>query len=94
MKLLPLYDRVLVKPLDKKTGSGIVLAGSSDRNDQGEVVAVGPGPILNDGTQKPLAVQVGDTVMFVPGTGHPVKIDGEDMRVFPEFELVGILREE
>ena len=93
MPIQPLYDRVIVRSLEKSqtTLGGIVLPGNSEQPDTGEVVAVGAGHVLADGTQKPLTVKPGDHVVFDQRSGAPIEVDGEELRVFLESEIIGIL---
>jgi chaperonin GroES len=93
MPIQPLYDRVIVRSLEKSqtTASGIVIPGVNDRPDQGTVVAVGAGHVLQDGTQRPLTVKPGDQVIFDERSGAVVTVDGEELLVFLENELIGII---
>lgn len=94
MPIQPLYDRVIVRSLEKSrtTDSGIVIPGANDRPDQGTVVAVGAGHVLQDGTQRPLTVKPGDQVLFDERSGTVVTVDGgEELMVFLESEIIGII---
>jgi len=94
MPFQPLYDRLLVRVSAKSqtTESGIVIPARSEvRPDQGEVLAVGQGHFLTDGRTVPLTVKVGDIVQFDPRSGQPVAIDGEELFVFQEHEIIGIV---
>jgi len=94
MPIRPLYDRVIVRSLDvsKTTESGIVVySPTADKPDHGEVVAVGDGHVLNDGTLRPLTVKVGDQVLFGKYDGSPISVDGEDLLVFLESQIIGII---
>jgi chaperonin GroES len=95
MPIRPLYDRVVVRTLDPEgstTASGIVISGGREVADRGIVVAVGVGyPNADNDTIRPLLVEVGDTVLFDPRSGAEFKIDGEDLRVFLESDLIGVL---
>ena len=95
MKLRPLHDRVVVRRSEeeKKTAGGIVLPGSAaEKPNQGEVLAVGPGKALENGEVRALAVKVGDKVVFGPYSGsNTVKVDGEDLLVMSENEILAVL---
>ena len=94
MGLRPLHDRVIVKRLDQetKTASGIVLPeASADKPDQGEILAVGNGKILEDGKVRALAVKVGDRVLFGKYAGQSVKIDGQELLVMREEDLFAVV---
>lgn len=94
MGLRPLNDRVIVKRLEQetKTASGIVLPeGAAEKPDQGEVTAVGNGKILDDGKVRPLDVKVGDTVLFGKYSGQTVKIDGKELLVMREEDIMAIV---
>jgi chaperonin GroES len=94
MKIRPLHDRVIVKRLEeeKKTASGIVIPdNAAEKPDQGEVKAVGNGKILDDGTVRPLALKVGDRVLFGKYSGQTVKVDGEELLVMREEDIMGVV---
>ncbi len=94
MKIRPLHDRVVVrrKEEEKTTASGIVLPGSAaEKPNQGEVVAVGTGRVLNSGEVQALAVQVGDQVLFGQYGSNVVKIDGEELLIMNESDIYGVL---
>jgi chaperonin GroES len=94
MGLRPLHDRVIVKRLDQetKTASGIVLPeAAAEKPDQGEVLAVGNGKILENGNVRPLAVKVGDRVLFGKYAGQTVKIDGDELLVMREEDLFAVV---
>lgn len=93
MKIRPLHDRVVVKRLEaeRKTASGIVIPDSSaEKPDQGEIIAVGPGKHEN-GNFLPMCVKVGDRVLFGKYSGQAVKIDGEEVLVMREEDIMGVL---
>ena len=95
MKLRPLHDRVIIKRLDneRKTASGIVLPENAAENpDQGEVLAVGDGKIADDGKVRPLAVKVGDKVLFGKYSGQTVKVDGEELLVMREEDIMAVVQ--
>jgi chaperonin GroES len=94
MKLRPLQDRVVVKRKDEETTSagGIVLPGSAtEKPQQGEVVAVGPGKKTNDGNIVPVDLKVGDHVVFGQYGGNTVKIDGDEYLILNENEIFGVV---
>lgn len=94
MKIRPLYDNVLVKRKDEETVSagGIVLPGSAkEKPNQGEVVAVGNGALLESGEIRPLTVKVGNKVLFGQYSGNTVKIDGEEFVIMRENEIYGVI---
>ena len=94
MGLRPLHDRVIVKRLDQetKTASGIVLPETAaEKPDQGEIIAVGNGKILENGNVRALAVKVGDRVLFGKYAGQSVKIDGQELLVMREEDLFAVV---
>jgi chaperonin GroES len=94
MKIRPLYDRVVVrrKEEEQKSAGGIVLPGSAkEKPNQGEVVAVGQGKVLDNGELRPLTVKVGDQVVFGPYAGNNIKIDGDELIMLSETEIFGII---
>jgi chaperonin GroES len=94
MKLRPLHDRLVVKRLDneRKTSSGIVIPdNAAEKPDQGEVLAVGNGKILEDGKVRALDVKVGDKVLFGKYSGQSVKVDGEELLVLREDDVMAVI---
>ena len=94
MKLRPLHDRVIVKRIDSetKTASGIVIPDNApEKPDQGEVLAVGPGKKNDKGEISAVGVKVGDRVLFGKWSGTEVKIDGEDLLIMKESDIMGVL---
>ncbi len=94
MALRPLHDRVIVKRLDneRKTASGIVIPESAaEKPDQGEVVAVGPGKRSEDGNLHPVGVKAGDKVLFGKYAGQSVKVDGDEVLVIREDEILAVI---
>lgn len=94
MQIRPLYDRVVIKRVEqqRKTASGIVIPDTAtEKPEQGEVVAVGSGKVLQDGTVRALEVKVGDQVLFGKYAGQTVKIDGEELLVMREDDVMGIV---
>ena len=94
MNIRPLHDRVIVKRLEEETttAGGIVLPGSAaEKPSQGIILAVGSGKTLDNGTVRALEVKVGDKVLFGKYSGNEVKVDGEDLIVMREEDIMGIL---
>ena len=94
MALRPLHDRVIIKRLEAETKSagGIVIPdAAAEKPIKGEVVAVGTGKILEDGKGRPLAVKVGDKVLFGKYSGTEVKVDGQELLVMREEDLVAVI---
>eukprot|EP00887_Chlorella_sp_A99_P004527 scaffold53.g4527.t1 len=95
MALRPLNDRVILKRSDneRKTASGIVIPDSAaETPDQGKVLAVGPGKRTEDGKVLPLDVKVGDTVLFGKYAGQAVKVNGEEVLVIREEEILAVIQ--
>ncbi len=95
MNLRPLHDRVIVKRLDQetKTASGIVLPeAAAEKPDQGKVLAVGNGKILEDGKVRALDVKEGDIVLFGKYSGQSVKVEGEEVLVMREEDIMAIVQ--
>jgi chaperonin GroES len=93
MKIRPLYDRVVVRRLEAETRTrgGIVIPDkAAEKPSQGEVLAVGDGALLENGQTRPLAVKVGDRVLFSQYAGSEVKIDGEDLLIVKETEILAV----
>jgi len=95
MKLKPLGDHVIVKPLveDEVTKSGIVLPETVDKEkpEKGEVMAIGPGKLLDNGQLAKMTVKVGDKVMFKKYSPDEIKIDEEEYLIISEGDILGIL---
>jgi chaperonin GroES len=94
MKLRPLHDRVIIKRLDseRKTASGLVIPDNAgEKPDQGEVLAVGNGKINDDGKIRALALKVGDKVLFGKYSGQTVKVDGEELLVMREEDIMAVV---
>jgi chaperonin GroES len=94
MKIRPLHDRVVVKRLEeeRKTASGIVIPdNAAEKPDQGEVIAVGNGKILEDGKVRALDVKVGDRILFGKYSGSTVKLDNIEYLVMREDDIMGIV---
>jgi chaperonin GroES len=95
MNLKPLGDHLIVKPIkeDKTTKSGIVLPDTVDkeRPEQGEVVAVGTGRVLDNGNRLEMSVRVGDKILFKKYSPDEIKINGEEFLVLTESEILAII---
>jgi len=94
MQIRPLYDRVIVKRIEQQrtTAAGIVIPDSAaEKPEQGEVIAVGNGRLLQDGSQRPLQLKVGDQVLFGKYAGQTVKVDGKELLVMREEDVMGVL---
>lgn len=93
MKIKPLFDRIVIKPVEEKltTASGIVLPGSAKEKPQmAEVIAVGPGGLI-DGKEVVMQVKVGDVVLYSKYAGSDFKIDGEDLTVLRQSDLLAVV---
>jgi chaperonin GroES len=94
MKIRPLHDRIIVKRLEeeRKTASGIVIPDTAaEKPDQGEVKAVGKGKKTDDGKIIPLDVKVGDRVLFGKYSGQTVKVEGDELLVMREEDIMGVV---
>ena len=94
MAFRPLHDRVLVRRLDseEKTAGGIIIPDTAQEKPQeGEVVAVGPGAKNEQGVVSPLDVKAGDRILFGKWSGTEVKIDGEELLIMKESDIMGII---
>ncbi len=96
MKLRPLNDRLIVKalPREEVTASGIILPDTVDkeRPEQGEVIAVGPGKMKDDGTRAEMSVKAGDKVMFKKYAPDEVKVDDEEYLVISEYDVLAVIK--
>lgn len=96
MELIPLSNRIIVRPLkqEEQTKSGIFLPGNAEkeRPEQGEVIAIGPGKLLENGTRAPLDVKVGDQVVFKKYGPDEVTIDDEDLLVLDDTDVLAIIK--
>ena len=93
MNIRPLQDRVIVRRMEEETTSpgGIVIPDSAaEKPSRGEVVAVGNGLVLDSGEVRPLDLKVGDTVLFGKYSGTEVKVDGEDLLVMKEDDVMAV----
>lgn len=94
MKIRPLYDNVVIKRQEEEAVSagGIVLPGSAkERPNQGEVVAVGEGKLLDSGEVRALQLKVGDKVVFGQYSGNTIKVDGDEYIIMREQEVFGVI---
>ncbi|MBI4193941.1 MAG: co-chaperone GroES [Betaproteobacteria bacterium] len=94
MKIRPLHDRIIVKRLEeeRKTASGIVIPDTAaEKPDQGEVLAIGKGKVTEDGKVRPLDVKVGDKILFGKYSGQTVKVQGEELLVMKEEDVMGVI---
>ncbi len=94
MKFRPLHDRVLVKRVDQeeKTAGGIIIPDTAQEKPmEGKVVAAGKGLKAEDGTVTPLDVKKGDRILFGKWSGTEVKIDGDDLLIMKESDILGII---
>ncbi|GAA5163098.1 co-chaperone GroES [Viridibacterium curvum] len=94
MSIRPLHDRVIIKRIEaeRTTASGIVIPDSAgEKPDQGEVIAVGKGKILENGSVRPLDVKVGDRVLFGKYAGQSVKVNGEEVLVAREEDILAVI---
>ena len=94
MKIRPLHDRVVVRPLDadEKTAGGIIIPDTAqDKPSEGKIVAVGSGARADDGKIVPLDVKNGDRILYGKWSGNEVKIDGEDLLIMKESDIMGVI---
>ena len=93
MSIRPLHDRIVVRRTEEeqKTAGGILLPGSAqEKPQQGEIIAVGNGQVTDNGV-RPLDVTVGDKVLFGQYAGQTVKVDGEELLIMKESDVLGVL---
>lgn len=94
MNFRPLHDRVLLQPLaqEEKTAGGVIIPDTAkEKPMEGEILAVGPGARDDKGTIQPLDVKIGDRVLYGKWSGTEIKIDGEDLLVMRETDIMGVL---
>lgn len=94
MAFRPLHDRVLVRRVEaeEKTAGGIIIPDTAkEKPQEGEVIAVGTGARSENGTVTPLEVKAGDRILFGKWSGTEVKVDGEDLLIMKESDILGIL---
>ena len=97
MKFRPLHDRVVVKRIEEeqKTKGGIIIPDTAkEKPMQGEVIAVGPGARNEDGELIPLDVKAGDRILFGKWSGTEVKLDGDELLIMKESDIMGVLEED
>ena len=96
MTFRPLHDRVLVRRIeaDEKTAGGIIIPDTAkEKPQEGEVIAVGPGARDESGKLVPLDVKVGDRILFGKWSGTEIKLNGEDLLIMKESDVMGIIEE-
>jgi chaperonin GroES len=94
MKIRPLQDRVIVRRVaeEEKTAGGIIIPDTAkEKPQQGEIVAAGKGKVGDDGNLTPLEVKVGDRVLFGKYSGTEVSLDGEDVLIMREDDILGVI---
>lgn len=94
MAFRPLHDRVLVRRIEaeEKTAGGIIIPDSAqEKPSEGEIISVGSGAKAEDGTVTPLDVKPGDRILFGKWSGTEVKIDGEDLIIMKESDIMGVM---
>jgi len=95
MNLKPLHDHVIVKPLsaEETTKSGIVLPDTVDKEkpEKGEVIAIGPGKLMDNGQRAPISVQVGQKVMFKKYSADEMKVGDEEVLVIQELDIIAVI---
>ena len=95
MKLKPIHDNVVIKPIaeNETTKSGIVLPDTVDKEkpEKGEVLAVGEGKLLDNGQRAPMSIKVGDKVMFKKYSPDEIKVDGEEYLVIKEEDIIAVI---
>lgn len=94
MKFRPLHDRIAVEPIaqEEKTAGGVIIPDTAkEKPMKGKVVAVGSGAISDNGSIRPLDVKVGDVVMYGKWAGNEIKIDGKDIIIMKETDVMGIV---
>ena len=96
MKIRPLHDRVVVRRMEEErtTAGGIVIPDSAtEKPMRGEVIAIGAGKVLDNGDLRTLAVKIGDVVLFGKYSGTEVKIDGKELVVMREDDIMGVIEQ-
>ena len=96
MKFRPLHDRVVVRRIegDTKTAGGIIIPDTAkEKPQEGEVIAVGPGARDENGKVNPLDVRAGDRILFGKWSGTEVRIDGEDLLIMKESDIMGVIEQ-
>ncbi|MCF8034524.1 MAG: co-chaperone GroES [Desulfarculaceae bacterium] len=95
MEIKPLQDRVIVERLEEetKTAGGIIIPDSAkEKPQQGKILAVGPGKVMDNGTKLEMSVNKGDKVLFGKYSGSEVKIDGKEVLIMREDDILGVLK--
>ena len=96
MIIKPLEDKVVIKPMteDQKTKSGIVLPDKAEKEkpEKGKVIATGPGKLLENGERAPMSVRKGDTVLFTKYSPNEIKIDGKEVLIIAESDILAIIK--
>ncbi len=96
MELKPLFNNVLIERVEEETitkGGIIIPDTAKEKPSRGKVLAVGDGLTLENGTKQPVSVKVNDIVLFTKWAGNEVKIDGKDMIIMKETDILGIIKE-
>jgi chaperonin GroES len=96
MNIRPLHDRVVVRRIDAETTSagGIIIPDNAQEKPiQGEIVAVGDGAVLEDGSRRPLDLKIGERVLFGKYSGTEVKLDGEELLVMRESDIMAVIED-
>jgi chaperonin GroES len=94
MKVRPLYDRILVRRVaeEEKTKGGIIIPDTAkEKPSEGEVVAVGSGKVNEKGQLRPLEVKAGDRILFGKYSGNEIKLDGDELIILREDEILGVV---
>ena len=94
MKFRPLHDRVVVKRIDadERTKGGIIIPDTAkEKPQEGEVIAIGPGARNENGKLVPLEVKVGDRILFGKWSGTEIKLDGEELLIMKESDVLGVI---
>jgi chaperonin GroES len=94
MKIRPLHDRVIIQRLEEeeKTKGGIIIPDTAkEKPQEGKVIAVGPGKILENGTKTTLDVKIGDKILFGKYSGTEIKIEGEEFLMMREEDILGVI---
>lgn len=94
MAFRPLHDRILVRRIeaDEKTAGGIIIPDTAkEKPQEGEVIAVGPGARDESGQLQPLDVKIGDRILFGKWSGTEIKLDGEDLIIMKESDVMGVI---
>ena len=94
MKIRPLHDRVIVQRIEEeeKTKGGIIIPDTAkEKPQEGKVIAVGAGKILENGTKVPLDVKVGDKILFGKYSGAEIKVEGEEFLMMREDDILGVI---